>query len=124
MEYRLYDINNLGSPIDRAAFTVEPEQWTRGIAPGDVISNDQFSHQADLQELLTAVNGMRAFYGLSEVSFPGTVGRFCDWKSQMETLLQAVDEVYQLFDQQESWPEVPAYPAAQIINTIREACEA
>lgn len=124
IEYRLYDVNNLGSPIDRAAFTVEPAQWTRAIAPGDVISNQQFSHQADLHQLLQAVNGMRAFYGLSEVSFPGTVGHFCDWKSQMETLLQAVDEVYQLFEQPQSWPEVPAYPAAQIINTIREACEA
>ena len=124
VEYRLYDLNNLGSPIDRASFTVEPAQWTRPIAPGDVISSDRFSHQADLHQLLQAVNGMRAFYGLSEVTFPGTVGRFCDWKSQIETLLQAVDEVYQLFDQPQSWPEVPSYPAALPINTLREACEA
>lgn len=124
VEYRLYDVNNLGSPVDRAGFTVEPSQWTRDIAPGDVISNDQFSHQADLKELLTAVNGMRAFYGLSEVSLPGTVGRFCDWKAQMETLLQAADEVYQLFEQPQTLPEVPSYPAANIINTLREACQA
>lgn len=125
VEYKSVDANGLSSGVDRAGFTVLPYGWRREIHAGDVISNLQISHAADLREMLSAVNGMRAFYGLGPVAFSGTVGRFADWQAQLQLLISAVDEVYSLMERtRPDWPEVPAWPAAAPINAVREACEA
>ena len=125
VEYLSRDINNLDSGVDRVSFTVQPAVWTREIAPGTVISSREVSHRADIAELLEAVNGIRAFYGLGEVELPGTVGRFADWQGQMQLLLSAAGDVYDLMHRaRPDWPEVPAFPTASVVNAVREACEA
>ena len=125
VEYLSRDINNHDSDVDRTSFSVEPSVWTREIAAGDIISNREISHQADIEELFSAVNGIRAFYGLGEIECPGTIGRFGDWQSQIQAMLSGVNDVYDLIHRtRPDWPEVPAFPTAAVVNAIREACQA
>lgn len=106
------------------AFGVESHAWKRVIETGTIISNSSVSHVADINELLSAVNKQRAFYGLSDVALPSTVGRFSDWKPQMEKLAGGVNDSLAAAGQDTLSINVPSWPAAAVINSIRTASKA
>ena len=119
VRYKLADPYAEGSAASRT-FTVSPATWGRTIATGTVISNKTVSHRADINELLTVVNAQRAFYGLAAVSLPGTVGKFSDWKSQMQQLLTAINAIRTAAGQNAESLTIPAYPTASTFNSLRE----
>lgn len=121
VRYKLVDTNGAESAIDSVSFTVTGHSWGRAIAPGDVISNRQVSHRADIEELLAAVNSACAFYSIADCVLEGTVGAFGDWGKQMEALEKKLNECLLAADKREhSFAAVPGYPAAGVINEIRD----
>ena len=104
--------------------TVVDHNWRRTIATGTVISNASVSHVADINEMLAVMNAQRAFYGLGSVTLPGTVGRFGDWKAQMEKLQAGIVETGKSVNKTISFGTVPSYPTASIINAIRTQLKA
>lgn len=119
VRYKLADAYAEGSAASRT-FTVSPATWGRTIATGTVISNKTVSHVADINELLTVVNAQRAFYGLTAITLPGTVGRFGDWQNQMQQLLTAINASRTAAGQGTVSLTVPAYPTASVFNSLRE----
>lgn len=99
---------------------VMPVSWARAIVAGDVISNKTISHRADINELLSVVNAQRAFYGLEAVALPGKVGRFGDWKTQMEYLAEAINQSKTEAGQSTVQMSIPGYPTASVFNMLRE----
>jgi hypothetical protein len=94
--------------------------WSRDLSRGMVISSRTVSHRAEIEELLSAVNALRAFYGLDAVTLPGTVGRLCDWKPQMKAMQSGINEVRQAMDQQKhQWTTAPGWPTADILLDLR-----
>lgn len=118
--YKLADAYEESSAAS-VTFTVSAHSWGRTIQTGSVISNKSISHRTDINELLSAVNVQRAFYGLSAISLPGTLGRFGDWKSQMQALQTGITGSAGAAGKTMTWSTVPAYPTASIINQIRTA---
>lgn len=100
--------------------TVVDHSWKRTITTGTVISNGSISHVADINEMLAAVNMQRAFYSMSAISLPGTVGRFGDWKAQMDRMLTSIKECGVAANLSLSFNESPAYPTASTVNAIRQ----
>jgi len=120
IRYKLVDVN--GGESDAAALniTVDQRVWSRQIAPGDVISNAEISHRADVIEMLEALNVQRAYYGKTPVVLPGTVGRFGDWLGQMNALLTGANECIAAAGQTaETFQIDQPWPNAETINQIR-----
>lgn len=121
LRYKLVDSNGAESDADSVSFTVTGHSWGRAIAPGDVISNEQVSHRADIEELLAAVNSACAFYSVPDCVLEGVVGAFSDWRRQMEALENKLNECLLAANKgQYSFATVPGYPAAGVINEIRD----
>ena len=119
-----YKLSEDGGESDAVSIsiTVRSAAWMRSIASGDIISNQTISHQADITEMLAAVNMQRAYYGLDAISLPGTVGRFADWQRQMQTMLTAVNGSLQAAGQAAESANIGEWPDAATINTIRNGC--
>lgn len=120
--YTLTDAYGLVSPTLWVKVTVAIKQWARDIAAGTVIANKTISHCADISELQAAVNVLRKYYGLSEMTLPGTIGYFVSWRSQMMALQTAIDQSFAVAAvAAPAWVSVPAWPTAAVINQIRVA---
>jgi hypothetical protein len=118
---KLVDASGEESPVVSTTFTLESFEWSRNIEAGDVISNQQISHRKDIEELLETLNVTRSYYGLPPIaSLPGVVGRFADWKVQIEALLSAANDIKQLRGETPLTRAVPSYPTASMFNKIRE----
>ena len=110
--------------MDSVRFCVDTPGWTREISRGSVIASPTISHRADIEEMLEAVNALRIFYGMEPVKLPGEIGRFADWRLQMITLGDALDELRAATAQPlPTWPAIDSYPSAAVIRFIREAVE-
>lgn len=119
---KMVDESENESPHDSVLFTLKPFAWTRSIAAGDVISNQSVSHQADLVEMLDALNVLRAYYGLPPIeSLPGRLGRFSDWQSQISAMQQGVNDVKLVKGSSENTFFTAQWPTAAVINQLREA---
>lgn len=100
--------------------TVAVPKWKRRIATGTVISNPSVSHQADIAELLAAVNACRAYAGLGAIALMGTLGHFADWKAQMAQLRAGLNGSYQALGLEAPMAAVTqTYPTASVINDLR-----
>lgn len=121
--YRIADQSGEGDSTG-VVITVEQLTWTREIRSGDVISNQEISHREDIKQLLAAVNVQRRYYGLKAINLPGTVGRFGDWRVQMATLQNGLEECARAADETVEWEDVPTWPTASVIGQIRSECEA
>lgn len=117
--YKLADPYTESDPVGRS-FTVTPVVWGRTIAAGDVISNKQISHRADIRELLDVVNHQSAWYGVKALDLEGTIGRFGDWQLQMEQLLNAINANRAAAGQSTVSVTVPNFPTASVFNALRE----
>ena len=107
-----------------ASFTVAAPAWTRDITSGAVIASETVSHQADLTELLSAVNAVRARFGLDAVTLPGRLGYFADWLTQMQALAQGAADCYTLLGESTAIPQQETnYPSAATVNTVRTLVE-
>lgn len=121
IRYKLVDANGAESSIVSVTIMVENAAWGRSIAAGDIISNTEISHRADIEEMLTAVNKQRVYYGLSQIQLTGTVGRFADWGKQMQQMLDAVNQCAAAAGQPTAYSTVDdVWPNAAIINEIRD----
>lgn len=122
IRYKLADINNAESAAVSVAIVISAAAWTRTIAAGDIISNKEISHVADINEMVAAVNVQRMYYGLDVIKLPGTVGRFADWKMQMQSMLDAVNQNIAAAGKKAIKTTVTsAYPNAETINAIRQS---
>ena len=95
------------------------------------------SHQAEIVQMYGYINTGRAYYGLSPISVPETVGEdydnagsgkigmFADWGSQMRTMYAGLKELAAV--RQETLPDlsIPTgmIPTAGVVNAIRTAIE-
>lgn len=122
IRYKVVDINAGESAETAVTIVVQHGSWTREIASGDIISNAEISHVADINEMLYAANVQRMYYGLPEIVLPGTVGMFADWDRQMKALLNAAKDCQVSAGQ---LPPVPramdGWPNAALLNQVREA---
>jgi len=119
---RVLDSLNAASNTASRTITVVIKEWARAISTGVVIANTTISHQADITEMLTAVNTVRAYYGLTASTLPGTAGKWADWKLRIEALQTAIAACYTAAGKTiPTWGNVPAYPTAAFINAIRNA---
>lgn len=119
--YKVADKNGAESGEMSVAIVVNKGEWTRSIASGDIISNREISHVADIHEMLYAVNIQRLYYGLPSITLPGDVGLYRDWGMQMQAMLDAVNASLAAAGQPITASEVSAvWPNAATINTIRE----
>lgn len=100
-------------------FTVSELEWTRTISTGTVISNKNISHKADIDQMLTVLNTQCEWYGNSPIEFIGTLGRFGDWKAQMEQMEAAISSNVTTAGKTVTFDTVPSYPTASVINEIR-----
>lgn len=117
--YKLADSHGLESGSVSITVTKVALTWTRTIATGTVISNEKVSHKADINQMLTVLNAQRGWYGNSTVALPGTVGRFSDWKTQMEQMETAIKANATTAGKTVTFATVPSYPTASVINAIR-----
>lgn len=120
--YRLRDAT-AGTTSEEASvsFVVNAAVWKRTISAGDIISNAEISHQADIREMLEKVNQQRAFYGMEPITLEGTIGLFADWNKQMNQLLGGCEA----YKKQIGLAVIRTYigevwPTASVINLIRE----
>lgn len=118
VSYKLNDAYAESAAVSRT-FTVHAHTWGRTINAGDVIANVNISHRAEISEMLSAINVQRTFYGLSAIALSGTVGRFGDWKAQMEKLLSGINDCRNAMNMSSVSLTVPSVPTAFVINTIR-----
>ena len=101
--------------------TVSATGWGRTISSSAVISNSTISHKSEVKEMLDRINGIRGYVGLGSVTLPGTLGKWADWKAQMERLQQAVADAHRSYGNTvPTLLAVPTYPAANVINQIRD----
>jgi hypothetical protein len=122
IRYKLSDINNAESAAVSVAIVISAATWTRTIAAGDIISNREISHIADINEMVAAVNVQRMYYGLDVIKLPGTVGRFADWKMQMQRMLDAVNHNIAAAGKKViKTTVISVYPNAETINAIRKS---
>lgn len=120
IRYKLKDANGGESEIVSVSIVVESATWSRSVTAGDVISNANISHQADITELLETINMQRAYYGLAQITLPGTVGKFADWGRQMQALLDGTSKCHAAAGQAVTETAVGnVWPTAAIINKIR-----
>lgn len=119
IQYKLLDIYGATSATISITVTKLALSWTREIVPGTVISNKEVSHQADISQMLDVLNAQCAWYGKASVTLTGTLGRFGDWKAQMEQMLEAIKANAAAAGKAMEYDAVPSYPAASVINTIR-----
>lgn len=124
VKYKLADSYGLESGETTVSFTVLALEWTRVIQTGTVISNASVSHQADINQLLTVTNAQCGWCGNSSVALGGTVGRFSDWKAQMEQLESAIKANAEKAGRGVTFQSPPSYPTASVINEIRSQLEA
>jgi hypothetical protein len=103
--------------------TVADPAWSRTIGPDSVMVPDGVSHIAEIQQMLDCVNDILAFYGLTAVTLPGTLGYFRDWLPQMTALQAGLESAYAAVS-----AAVPAWispernaPRADVVNQIRGA---
>ena len=121
IRYKLVDINNAESSVVTIYIAVSANTWSRDIASGDIISNEQISHINDINEMMNAVNVQRLYYGLPAITMPGTVGKFADWGKQMRAMLEATNACHAAAGQTVNSVTVKdVWPYAEIINVIRE----
>ena len=106
------------SAVSKRTFTVADHLWSRTIKTGDVISNPYISHRNDITEMLSAINTQRAFYGIGGISLTG-VGNFKSWALCMQTLLNGINACRTATGLEAQALDIPAYPTALVINTIR-----
>ena len=118
IQYKLTEDGLDGAVVSRS-ITVNPVAWSRDIVIGSVISNENISHRKDINEMLSAVNRQRTYYGLATIVLPGTVGRFEDWKPQMVKMAEAVNECLTKANQTKITVNPGSWPDAATINTIR-----
>lgn len=117
---KLVDASGEESPVVSSTFTLESFEWSRSIEAGDVISNQQISHRKDIEELLETLNVTRSYYGLGPIeSLPGVVGRFADWKSQMEAIREGITDINTVREGSPFTIEIPEYPTASTFNRLR-----
>ena len=120
--YKIVDINDAVTGEDSVHITKEIAEWTREIYPGDVISNKEISHVKDIVDMLEKLNVVRNYYNLPKTNLPGIIGRFSDWKEQMETMKEAINEFKDLGDQARlALGLTPDWPDASTILTIQIA---
>lgn len=124
IQYKLLDIYGATSATISLAVTKKALAWTRSIAPGTVISNKEVSHQTDISQMLDVLNAQCAWYGKTSVTLTGTLGRFGDWKAQMEQMLSAIKANADAAGKTMKYDGVPSYPTASVINTIRTQLQA
>lgn len=124
VQYRVLDAAGTPSEVSKVTFAVNSPVWKRSIAAGDIISNGEISHQDDIREMLEKVNVQRRFYGLEDMKLSGVIGRFKDWKMQMNELLAGTEE----YKPNIGYPVIRVvftndWPEAYAINLIRERIE-
>lgn len=119
IHYKLMDSYGAESASISIEVTKLALTWTRTIATGTVISSKEVSHQADIRQMLNVLNVQRAWYGNGAVTLAGTIGRFGDWKAQMEQMQAAIEANAEAAGLTVAFDAVPGYPAAKVINAIR-----
>ena len=119
IHYKLLDKHGAESAAVSVTVTKLALTWTRTIATGTVISNKEISHQADIRQMLDVLNVQCAWYGNSSIMLAGTLGRFGDWKAQMEQMQNAIEANAEAAGLTVEFEAVPSYPAAKVINDIR-----
>lgn len=121
---RLVDASGGVSDTTSASFNIAAPAWTRDITSGAVIASETVSHQADLTELLSAVNAVRARFGLDAMPLPGCLGYFADWLTQMQALAQGAADCYALLGESAAIPQQETnYPSAATVNAVRALAE-
>lgn len=124
LSLRMLDAMGAVSGVTQRTIQVANVAWTRAIATGTRIAGGGISHQADITQMLSRINAVRAFYGLAAATLTG-VGRWAAWRENMLALQTAMTAVYQATGRATpSWTAVPVYPTAAIINQIRSAIAA
>lgn len=120
IRYKLADANAAESGEAGVTVAIGTADWMREIRSGDIISNKEISHIADINEMAAAVNVQRLYYGLDVITLPGTVGRFADWGRQMQTMLDASRQCLAAAGQPVTASESDIYPCAATINELRQ----
>lgn len=123
-------VDSLGAVSSTVSKTVTyvATVWSRSITRGSVISGGTISHKAEMNQMLAAVNNVRALYGLSSgntwsASHP--VGYFAHWWPDMKQLYDLLCDVYD-----EVGETAPAFtditmeapypmPKAETVNLVR-----
>lgn len=122
IQYKLADANGEEGGVDSITIICDGASWGREINSGDVIANKEISFVADINEMLEKLNQQRAFYGLPEMTLPGTVGRVGDWKSQLAAMQNGVDEYRAALGRAGyGFEEASGWPNAAQINQLRKA---
>lgn len=119
--FRVVDALGAASGEVSRSITVRAASWARTLATGTTLANTSVSHRTDINELLTAINRVRAAYGMAAATLPGTVGAFVSWKGQMQALQAALGDCYTAAGETvPTWESVPGYPKASVVNQLRE----
>lgn len=119
VRYVLTDANGGQSECVMVSIYVENVTWRRSVYEGSIISNELISHKTDITELVDAVNMQRKWHGLEEIELPGVLGKFQDWKKQMETILSGINEYTATIGEEPHELHIPPYPEADVINQLR-----
>lgn len=122
IQYKMTE-DGIDSSVTSLTITVVSTSWSRTISTGSVISNANISHRKDINEMLTAVNVQRKYYGLSTITLTGTVGKFADWAAQMKQMAEAVNACLSKANQTQISVNPSAYPDAATVNAIRAGCK-
>ncbi|MBR2799803.1 MAG: fibronectin type III domain-containing protein [Oscillospiraceae bacterium] len=119
-------VDALGAAGEAVSVTVRRvnPSWQREISSGTVIADQTTSHQADLAELLAAVNARREWFGAEAIEYATEVGCFANWLPQMRQLWSALAELYELAGETtDAISQDGNYPAAATVSLIRTLCE-
>lgn len=120
---KIKSIDALGgeSEIAQINLTKSAFAWTRAISTGTLIGN----HIADINDMVSKVNVLRQYCGLSTLTLSTPVGYFSNWYSQMVQIRTSLAEVYQAFQLTvPTWiNSTTKYPNAAIFNQIKTAIE-
>lgn len=124
LKYRLVDVNGEASGEDSITVIRKSSNWGRLINAGDIIANREISFVEDIRELHTKVNTLRSFYGLPDMTLPGTIGRVGDWQGQLTAMQEWVDECRTALARAKyGFETASAWPSARQINQLRDAIE-
>ena len=116
---RAKDSMGLTSAETSISIVVVAPAWSRTLATGTVFASTTVSGRTDLSELVSAINKVCNFVGLTGVA-PGGIGQWAYWKPVVEVLQIALQEAYTTGGKAApTVDEVPAYPTASVLNQLR-----
>lgn len=116
---RAKDSLGLVSAETPISIVVIAPSWGRTLTTGIVFASPTVSGRTDLNELVTAINKVRNFVGLSGIA-PSGIGQWSQWKPIVEALQVALQAAYTTGGKESPAVDtVPAYPTVSVLNQLR-----